>query len=752
MRAWRDLRARIDQIPAHLASPLAILFTAVAVALRWILDPWLGEAFPLATLYGAVAAAVVIGGGTRAALTATAGYVACDYLFIEPRGTLALSDTSSIIGALVYAATCAIVIGLGQNSRRAHDEARARGALLQTTLATLERSERELADFFDNASVALHWVGPDGIILRANQAELDLLGFAREEYVGRHISAFHVDRDVIDAALVQLFRGDRLARYPARMRCKDGSIKKVVIDSSSLWDNGRFVHSRCFMFDVTEQKREEETRSLLAAIVDASDDAIVSTTLEGIVISWNAGAQRLFGYSPAEVVGRSIDLIIPLELRQEERQILHRIRQGERVDHFETVRMAKDGRRLDVSLTLSPVRDGSGAVIGASKVARDISERKQIDSALRETDRRKDEFLATLAHELRNPLAPIRHSLEILLRGAGDPGLFRHATDILGRQLSHLVRLVDDLLDVSRISRDTLVLRKTRVDLRSIIAHALEASRPLAERDGQRIEVSLPDLPIYLDGDSVRLTQVFSNLFNNACQYTETGGRIWLTVEREHTEAVVIVRDSGIGMPTDQLDGIFEMFAQVGDDSERPRRGLGVGLTLVRRLVQLHGGTVTARSDGRGLGSEFEVRLPILDTYPEVPQSEPVQFPGGGARRILVVDDNLDSADSIATLLRLSGHLTFLAHDGIEAVEAAARLRPDVVLLDIGLPKISGIEACRRIRGHAWGKAMIVVALTGWGQEHDRRSTREAGFDAHLVKPVDFDDLLQLLSAPVRLS
>jgi PAS domain S-box-containing protein len=752
MRTWREVRAQIDQLPTRFASPLAVLLTAMAVALRWILDPWLGGTFPLVTLYGAVAAAVLIGGGNRGALTAITGYVACDYLFIEPRGSLAVSDTSSIVGALVYAVTCAIVIGLGNASRRARDEARARGAFLQTTLATLERSERELSDFFDNASVALHCVGPDGTILRANQAELDLLGYAREEYVGRHISTFHVDRDVIDAALAQLFRGEHLARYPARMRCKNGSIKKVVIDSSSLWDNGRFVHSRCFMFDVTEQKREEETRSLLAAIVDASDDAIVSKTLEGVVISWNAGAQRLFGYSAAEAVGRSIDLIIPPELRQEERQILNRIRQGERVDHFETVRMAKDGRRLDISLSISPLRDGSGGVVGASKVARDISERKQIDAALRENDRRKDEFLATLAHELRNPLAPIRHSLEILLRAEGDPGLFRHATDILGRQLAHLIRLVDDLLDVSRISRDRLQLRKTRVDLGPIITDALEASRPLAERNGQRIEVSLPDQPIYLDGDSVRLTQVFSNLFNNACQYTETGGRIWLSAERQHTDVVVIVRDTGIGMPTDQLDGIFEMFAQVGDDSERPRRGLGIGLTLVRRLVQLHGGTVTARSEGRGLGSEFEVRLPILDTYPEVPQPEPAHLPEGGARRILIVDDNLDSADSIATLLRLSGHRTFLAHDGLEAVDAAARLRPDVVLLDIGLPKISGIEACRRIRGHAWGKGMVVVALTGWGQEHDRRSTREAGFDAHLVKPVDYDDLLQLLSAPLRLS
>jgi PAS domain S-box-containing protein len=611
----------------------------------------------------------------------------------------------------------------------------------------VHRSERELADFFDNASVPLHWIGPDGVILRANQAELDLLGYTREEYVGRHISRFHVDRDVIDDALVRLFRGDALKRYPARMRCKNGSIKKVLIDSNSLWEKGQFVHSRCFMFDVTEQKREEETRSLLAAIVAASDDAIVSKTLDGIILSWNEGAQRLFGYTPAEAIGRSGDLIIPSELRQEERQILERIRQGDRVDHFETVRVAKSGRRLDISLTISPVRDDSGRVIGASKVARDISERKQIDAALRDADRRKDEFLATLAHELRNPLAPIRHSLEILVRSEGDPRLFRHATDILGRQLSHMIRLVDDLLDVSRITRDKLQLRKTRVDLASIVRHAVESSRPLAERDQQTIEVSLPDQPIYLDADPVRLTQVFSNLFNNACQYTEPGGRIWLTAERQNNEVVLVVRDSGIGMPADQLDGIFEMFAQVDDDSERPRRGLGIGLTLVRRLVQLHGGTVIARSEGRGLGSEFEVRLPVLEAYPDLEESAVLEAPESGTRRILVVDDNRDSADSIATLLQMSGHKTFMVHDGLAAVETAERLRPDVVLLDVGLPKISGIEACRRIRGQAWGKGIVIVALTGWGQENDRRSTREAGFDAHLVKPVDYEELLQLLAA-----
>ena len=863
MTTRRALRARNGKLSAPLTFALAIIFTIVAIAVRWLLEPWLDDSLPLVTLYGAVAAAVWLGGYSQGVTAAIVGYLACDYLFIEPRGVFGFSDSSSFMGALAYSVTCAIVIGLGNATRNARRQSHGRGELLRTTLAsigegvvmtdlsgritsmnpvaetlvgsteaalrgqllgdvlhvvdeetrstienpalqvlegkvaelarrnvliskdgsehaiedstapvrdehgrvvgsvfvfrdvserrrtqlTLERSERELADFFDNASVALHWIGPDGMILKANQAQLDMLGYTRDEYVGRHASKFHLDRDVVDDALERLFHGDSLSRLPARLRCKDGSIKRVLLDSNSLWEHGRFVHSRCIMFDVTQQKREEETRSLLAAIVAASDDAIVSKTLEGDILSWNETAQRLFGYSASEAVGRSIDLIIPPELRPEERQLLERLRQGQRIDHFETVRVAKDGRRLDVSLTISPVRDDSGRVIGASKVARDITERKRMDLALREADRRKDEFLATLAHELRNPLAPIRHSLEILLRSEGDPRLFRNATDTLRRQLSHMIRLVDDLLDVSRITRDKLQLQKTRVDLTSIIRHAVDATRPAAASEQQTIEVSLPRQAIHLDADPVRLTQVFSNLFNNACQYTEPGGHIWLTAQRQGDEVVVIVKDSGIGIPADQLDGIFEMFAQVRDDPERPRRGLGIGLTLVRRLVQLHGGSVAARSGGRGLGSEFEVRLPVLDDRPEVAEAAPLHLMEASAHGILVVDDNRDSAESIATLLQLSGHRTFIVHDGVAAVEAAEHFRPDVVLLDVGLPKISGIEACRRIRSQPWGKTMVIVALTGWGQENDRRNTREAGFDAHLVKPVDYDNLLQLIAA-----
>jgi PAS domain S-box-containing protein len=864
----RDLRARLERLSSRFASPLSLSLVALAIAVRWLIDPWLGDTLPLVTLYGAVTAAVWIGGYSQGVVAAIVGYLACDYFFVAPRGVFGFFETSEFVGALTYAVTCGVIIALGNATHKARHNAHGHDELLQTTLASIadavvtadlsgrittlnrvaetllgwterdargellsdvfhavnddrspiqnpatlvlrenrphgatnhhilisrdgterhiedsatplrdeegqvvgcvlifrditerqraemarDQSERELADFFQNAAVALHWVGPDGVILRANEAELEMLGYTREEYVGQHISKFHVDRDVIDGALARLFRGDSLSKYPARMRCKNGSIKKVLIDSNSLWENGRFLHGRCLMFDVTEQKREEETRSLLAAIVSTSDDAIVSKTLDGIILSWNQGAQRIFGYSQAEAIGRSTDLIIPPELRPEERQILDRIRQGDRVDHFETIRVAKDGRLLDVSLTVSPVRDDSGRIIGASKVARDITERKQLDAALRDADRRKDEFLATLAHELRNPLAPIRHSLEILLRSEGDPHLFHHATDILGRQLSHMVRLVDDLLDVSRITRDKLQLRKTRVDFASVIKQAVEASRPQAERDQQTIEVSLPQQPIFLDADTVRLTQVFSNLFDNACQYTEPGGRIWLTAEREGNEVVVVVRDSGIGMPADQLDGIFEMFTQVDDENERPRRGLGIGLTLVRRLVQLHGGAVTARSEGRGLGSEFEVRLPTVEAPQEFETTEPARPLDPGARRILVVDDNRDSAESISTLLQISGHHTFVVHDGVSAVEAAEHIRPDVVLLDVGLPKLSGIDACRHIRSHPWGKGMVIVALTGWGQESDRRNTREAGFDAHLVKPVDYGDLLQLLTALLPLS
>jgi signal transduction histidine kinase len=376
-------------------------------------------------------------------------------------------------------------------------------------------------------------------------------------------------------------------------------------------------------------------------------------------------------------------------------------------------------------------------------------ERLRLVNELKEADRRKDEFLATLAHELRNPLAPVRNAVQVLrLKGPDDPEL-RWGRDVIDRQVEHLTRLIDDLMDISRITRNKLELRKQRVELAEVITGAVESSRPAVEQCGHELTVTLPPQPIYLNGDLVRLAQVFQNLLTNAVKYTERGGQIWLTAERQGGDAVVRVKDTGVGIPGEKLPRLFEMFFQVDRTLERSQGGLGIGLSLVRRLVELHGGRVDARSEGVGKGSEFIVRLPVLVEKSIPPQS---QEPGGNgrtkttARRILVVDDNRDSADSLAMLLRLTGHEVHAAYDGVEGVEAAERVRPEVVLLDIGMPGLNGYDACRRIRGQEWGKDVMLIATTGWGQDEDRRRTGEAGFDAHLVKPVDPQALMRLLA------
>ena len=1088
---------------------------------------------------------------------------------------------------------------------------------LAESLAMLRRSERELADFFENASVGMHWVGPDGVILRANRTELEMLGYTREEYVGRPIVEFHDDREAMADILRRLAAGETLRDYPAKMRCKDGSIKHVLIDSSVMWEDGRFVHSRCFTRDITDRRRAVEAQARLAAIVECSDDAIIGKTLDSRILSWNAGAERLFGYTAREVIGRPVTLLIPGDQQDEERLILERIRRGERLEHYDTVRVSKDGRTIDVSLSVSPVLDSAGHVIAASTIARDITlkkraehrlvtqydvtralaesptlteaaprilraicehlgwevgmlwcadqlsgvlrclevwhrssleiprfaalsrqltfepgvglpgrvwrsgraawipdvvkddnflrapvaaaeglhaafgfpisrrgevlgvmeffsaqsrqpdddrlqmmtavgsqigqfiERERAEEALRESehrfrlmaetipsivwtaatdgrityanerwfeycgltpgenaqwpervlhpddyrrcvetwtaalqrgteyeievrnrrhdgayrwfvtravpfrdssgrivqwfgtttdiddrkraeqtsrfladasktlaevtdhesslrrvaglavpafadwcavdmlegdgsnrrlvvthadptkaklaqdlfrcrpgqpsdahgvmrvlstgmpdwmaavpesmalelaadkreldafrrwaprsficvplrsrertigvlsfmtaesgrvydashlaaaedlahraviaienaallatlkeaDLRKDEFLAMLAHELRNPLAPIRNAAQIFRAKAPPTAELRWASDVIDRQIRQMTRLVDDLLDVSRISRGKIQLRKQLTELSAVVDSAVEASRPLMEKWGHELTVSVPAEPILLEADVTRLAQVLSNLLNNAAKYTDHGGRIRLSAERHGRHVLIRVKDTGIGIPPDMLRGIFDMFAQADRSLERSEGGLGIGLTLVQRLVEMHGGSVEARSDGPGTGSEFLVSLPLAEhargQRPPAAAGGDQAVPSPPARRILIVDDNADAADSLAVLLRMMGNEVYTAHDGLEAVGAAAAFQPDVVLLDIGLPKLSGYEVARRIREQARGSDVVLIAVTGWGQEDDRRRSREAGFDHHMTKPVEFGALQRLLA------
>jgi PAS domain S-box-containing protein len=706
---------------------------------------------------------------------------------------------------------------------------------------------------------------------------------------------------------------------------KDG-LERAIDDSAAPIkdEQGKIIGVVLIFRDVTEARRAVEARLRLSAIVESSDDAIISKNLEGIIVSWNKGAERLYGYTAEEVVGKPLSILIPPDHDDELPVIMERLKRGEQIEHFETVRMRKDSSRLDVSLTISPVRTADGKIIGASKIARDITASKQTErttrfladastalaeltdykstlqkvvglavpffadwcaadmqeadgslrrlavthsdpaklqlahelfrryppqpsdphgvmkvlrtgepewvamipdsllvesaqdedhlriirqlglksficvplrsrartlgaltfitaesgrvydatdlaaakdlahrtviaienasllSALKESDRRKDEFLAILAHELRNPLAPIRNAVQIYrAKGLPVPEL-QWATEVIDRQVHQMTRLVDDLLDVSRITKGKIELRKERVELAVVVNSAVEASRPLIEKWGHELTVTIPPQPIQLEADPIRMVQVLSNLLNNAAKYMDQGGRIWVIAERQSDHVLIRVKDTGIGIPTETLPRIFDMFTQVDHSLKRSEGGLGIGLTLVQRLVEMHGGTVEARSDGPGKGSEFVVRLAVaVEVKGQGPQGAACDREKGAAsarRRILVVDDNRDAADSLGMLLLMMGNEVYTAHDGLEAVGAAAAFQPDVVLLDLGLPKLNGYEAARRIREQDGGTDIVLVAVTGLGQEEDRRRSKEAGFDHHMTKPVEFAALQKLLA------
>lgn len=373
-------------------------------------------------------------------------------------------------------------------------------------------------------------------------------------------------------------------------------------------------------------------------------------------------------------------------------------------------------------------------------------ERLRLMKELRVSDRRKDEFLATLAHELRNPLAPIRNGLQLIGAPALNTEALSRVRAMMDRQLAQMVRLIDDLLDVSRITRGKIELRKQRVELATVLTSAIETVRPLIESRGHELLVMLPQQPIPLDADLTRLAQVFMNLLNNAAKYTESGGRIEVDASVQDSDVMVSVRDNGIGISEEVLPHVFELFVQGNRSLERAQGGLGIGLTLVRRLVEMHGGSIQAKSEGTGQGAEFTVGLPLATTRARDEQIEPMRTHRLGSqrrRRILVADDNRDAAESLATLFGLDGDEVRVAHDGAEAVELEARFAPDVVVLDIGMPILNGYDAARRIR--ARGSKALLIALTGWGQDNDKRSSREAGFDFHLVKPAEPETLRALL-------
>jgi PAS domain S-box-containing protein len=498
----------------------------------------------------------------------------------------------------------------------------------------------------------------------------------------------------------------------------------------------------------------------LAAIVESSDDAIISKDLAGVITTWNAGAERMFGYTAAEAIGQPVTMLIPADRYNEEPGILRRIRQGERIDHYQTVRIRKDGSLVDISLSVFPVTDAGGVVVGASKIARDITREKRADEQRAEllqmaqvargqaeaANRSKDEFLAMLGHELRNPLFAVRNSLAAAML---DPLSRDRALEIARRQTDQLGRIVDDLLDVARINQGRVPLKRSRLPLAQILKQSVDAAQTVMVERRHALALTLPEEEIVLNADPDRLEQVFGNLLANAAKYTHPGGTITVTATREADVAVISVQDNGIGIAQDLLPRMFDLFRQGERALDRAQGGLGIGLTLVRSIVQLHGGSVEAKSGGVGTGSEFIVRLPALPSVIGAETTEPSLAPQSRARhsaaRVLMVEDNPDSAESFVMILELLGHHVRLVHDGSQALEAAHSNVPDVMLIDIGLPGMDGYELAAAVRNDPALKHLVLVAITGYGREEDKHHAMAAGFDYHLVKPIDLGILQELV-------
>jgi PAS domain S-box-containing protein len=604
---------------------------------------------------------------------------------------------------------------------------------------------------------AIFLLDPNGIVRSWNAGANRIKGYSAEEIIGQPFTRFYT-QDAIDRGWPQ----EELRRAVATGRLQDEGWR-VCKDGTLIWANVVITALRSpsgevrgflkITRDLTERRQAEERlrqseERLRLLIEGVQDYAIFMLDAHGLVMSWNAGAERIKGYQAEEIIGQHFSIFYSSEdVANGKPQ--HELETATNVGRVEDEgwRVRKDRSQFWANVIIAALHDPNGELRGFAKITRDLTDKQKVQE-LQLADKQKNDFLAMLAHELRNPLAPIRNGIEVLKMCGNDDPVADETTAIMERQVVHLVRLVDDLLDVSRIVNGKIHLDKKPVDVGDFIERAVEEIQPAIDASGHELMIGRPARPITVSGDVVRLAQVLSNLLSNAAKFTDKPSQIWLSVETHDSEVWIRVQDQGLGMTPEELTRVFSLFEQGDTSVSRSRGGLGIGLTLVKRIVELHGGSVTADSAGPSQGAEFIVRLPISTASATRTPFSSDQVRRQIGQRVLVVDDNVDGALSIARLLKIWGHDVQTAFNGPDALLKARDMRPEIVLLDIGMPGMSGYEVASQLRAEPDLKGVVITALTGYGQSEDRVRSREAGFDYHLTKPADPERLAALLASP----
>jgi two-component system CheB/CheR fusion protein len=742
----------------------AILLVALSFVTRLVLYPVFGDRYPFFSFFAAIVLAAGYGGYGPSVIAVVLSWLSIDYLFLSSGAYLNPIESRSQIAFGFFSVGLAVTV-LGGFWREARERAQANGLKLQRAFE-VQKAEREWLEItLASIADAVITTDPTGDVIFLNPIASRLTGWSPGEAVGRPLKeVFRTVQETTqrtdDLPIAKVVGSGEviLSNDEVVLRAKDGTARSIEHNAAPIRDPSGKIKGVVIVFrDITERNRAEqaqkESEDRFHQLADHLSDVFWINELDGSRTGYISPAyESLWGRSCESLYKRPLSYLeaVHAEDRHIAVRAYQRLKSGEATaEEYRVVR--PDGTIRWVWDRGYPITDESGRVVRLAGIAEDITERKRVEQELRESDRRKEEFLAVLSHELRNPLAPIQTALDLLEQRDPKVAGSEREIDMIRRQVHNLKRLVDDLLDVSRISRGKIELRKSVVVLRPIVTQAVEALRPLFEEHRQALHVSIPEETICLEADPTRLEQVLFNLLLNAAKFTPEGGQVGLKVESSQRHVVIRVKDTGIGIEADLLPKVFDLFLQGERRIGLSHEGGGIGLSLARNLVELHGGTIKAHSPGPQMGSEFVVRLPVISSVPSEGLPQPPGVLGDVAgplpsRRILIVDDNVQAADSLGKLMsEVFGQEVRVVYNGRKALETAETFHPDVILLDLQMAGMDGYQAAMRLREQPHCSKALIVAVTGWGHEEDRRRSREMGFDLHLVKPVTSRDLRAVL-------